>query len=182
MVTPTFDIGGHPGRGATRRTHPDGQILRHRLDVIAVGTGDVVQTTGGWLFDRAMAGWEVNVLLPRGCDARPLHVLGARALDVSSDLDVSDPLSQGLAVSIEAFTADDRVRDKVRKALSNRLTEVALWGEGWPLGVNRGLTRTRYRLSAAARAFKGQSLRAAGMPYRSIEPTETLFTDTAWLG
>ena len=50
------------------------------------------------------------------------------------------------------------VRELVRRAVDNRLTEVALWGEGWPLGVNRGLTRTQYRLSAAARAFKGQAL------------------------
>ena len=67
MVTQTFGISGHPGEGATRGTRADGQILRHRLDVVAADTGDVVQTTGGWLFDRVMAGWEVNVLLPHGC-------------------------------------------------------------------------------------------------------------------
>lgn len=185
MVTPTFNISDHPGRGA-RQPRPDGQMLRHRLDVLAAGTGDVVQTTGGWLFDRVMAGWEVNVVLPHGGDdvgqLRPLRILGVRVLDLESEFDTSGPMGQGLAVSVDAFTAHDCVREWLRKAVDNRLTEVALWGEGWPLGVNRGLTKTRYQLSAAARAFKRQALRAAGMPYLSIDPIETMFTDSAWLG
>lgn len=178
MVTPTFDI--HPGRGTARRASPE--IMRHRLDVIAVGTGDVVHTAGGWLYDRVMAGWQVNVLLPRGCDTRPLRVLGAQVVDAAAGLDMSGPMSQGLAVSVEAFVADDRVRALVRKAVAGRLTEVALWGEGWPLGADRGLTRTHYTLSAAARAFKAQALRAAGMHCETIDSTETLITDSAWLG
>ncbi|MDP7704495.1 MULTISPECIES: hypothetical protein [unclassified Mycobacterium] len=178
MVTPTFDI--HPGRGTTQRARPDGQVLRHRLDVIAVGTDDVVHGAGGWLYDRVMAGWQVNVLLPHGCDTRPLRVLGLRVLD--ADFDVSGPMGQGLAVSVKAFAADERVRALVRKAVASRLTEVALWGEGWPLGADRGLTRTRYTLTAAARAFKAQALRAVGMSYESIDSTETLVTDSAWLG
>ncbi|WP_205875881.1 hypothetical protein [Mycobacterium camsae] len=178
MVTPTFDM----HRGASRQPRRDGQVLRHRLDVIAVSAGDVVSTAGGWLYDRVMAGWQVNVLLPPGCESRPLRVLGAQVMDVAADLDASGPIGQGLAVSVDAFAADDRVRALVRKAVSSRMTEVAVWGEGWPLGADRGLTRTRYTLSAAARAFKAQALRAAGMPYGSIQPTETLFTDSAWLG
>jgi hypothetical protein len=182
MVTQTFGISGHPREGATRETRADGQMLRHRLDVLAADTADVVQTTGGWLFDRVMAGWEVNVLLPHGCPARPLRVLGVQVLDLESELRAAGPMSPSLAVSVDAFIAHECVRELVRRAVDNRLTEVALWGEGWPLGVNRRLTRTQYRLSAAARAFKGQALRAAGIPYLSIDHTETLFTDSAWLG
>lgn len=179
MVTQTFDI--HPGRGT--RARPDGQVLRHRLDVIAVGAGDVVLTAGGWLYDRVMAGWRVNVLLPHGCDTRPLRVLGAQVLDAAADLDAcGGSMSQALAVSVDAFAADDRVRTLVRKAIASRLTEVALWGEGWPLEADRGLTRTHYTLSAAARAFKGQALRAAGMPHEAVDSTETLITDSALLG
>jgi hypothetical protein len=177
MVTSTFEISGP---GAAR--DPDDQILRHRLDVLAADTSDVVQTTGGWLFDRVMAGWAVNVLLPPGCAARPLRILGVRVLDLESELSVSGPMSQSLAVSAEALNAHDCIRQRVRRAVDNPLTEVALWGQGWPLGVNRGLTRTEYQLSAAARAFKGQALCAAGIPYGSIGPTETFFTDSAWLG
>src|SRR6201999_4509172 len=37
--------------------------LRYRLDVVAADVADVVKFAGGWLFDRAMAGWDVTVLL-----------------------------------------------------------------------------------------------------------------------
>lgn len=181
MVSSTFGIGDHQGRTSTRRSRGDGQILRHRLDVFATDAADVVQTTGGWLFDRVMGGWEVNVLVPRDGDARPLRILGVRVMDLAADLDVASPMSQSLAVSIAAFAVDDRIREQVSKAMRNPMTEIALWGEGWPFGMDRGLTRTEYTLSAAARAFKGQALRAAGIPYLSVHPTETLFTDT-WLG
>ena len=180
MATPTFDVSGHPGRTMPRRSRPDGQVLRHRLDVIAVTPGDVVHTAGGWLYDRAMAGWQVKVLLPRGCAARPLRVLGAQVFDIASELDVSGLVGQGLAVSVDAFTADDRVRALVRKAADSRFTEVSLWGEGWPPVAGRGLIRTHYKISAAARAFKVQALRAAGLPHLSIDLEETLFTYSAW--
>ncbi|QLL09935.1 hypothetical protein H0P51_02140 [Mycobacterium vicinigordonae] len=182
MVTQTFGISDRPGRGTTRRTRDDGQPLRHRLDVFAADTGDVVQTTGGWLFDRVMAGWEVNVLLPRGCAARPLQVLGVQVLDLGAEFDTRDGQTQGLAVSCEAFNADERVRDRVRDALDKRLIDVALWGENWPLGMTRGLRRVEYTLSAAARAFKGQALHAAGIGYSSVDSVEALVTDSAWLG
>ncbi|OBK97061.1 hypothetical protein A5645_00805 [Mycobacterium asiaticum] len=181
MVTPTFDISGHPANRA-RRTSVDGEVLRHRLDVFAARPDDVVQTAGGWLFDRVMAGWQVNVMLPGGGDDRSLRILGVQVLDLESELDLSAPLSQSLAVSGEAFIAHGCLREKMRKAMGNRLVEVALWGQGWPLGTDRSLVRTEYQLSAAARAFKGQALRAAGIAYQSIDPSETLFTDSAWLG
>src|SRR5262249_2622465 len=87
--------------------------------------------------------------------------------------------SQSLAVSAEAFTADTRVREKVLASLDDRLTEVALWGEGWPLGVNRTTTKAQHVLSAAARRFKGYALAAAGIPCDSIDSTETLLCDVA---
>lgn len=179
MVISTIDV-----TSAARRPRDDGQVLRHRLDVLAADANDVVQTAGGWLFDRVMAGWEVNVMLPQGYDSRPLRILGVEVLDLESDFDMAG-MGHGLAASVAALTAYDCVREVVRRALDkqrNRGTEVALWGEGWPLGVTRGLTSTSYRLSAAARAFKGQALRAAGIPCLSIAPTEKLLTDSAWLG
>jgi len=87
--------------------------------------------------------------------------------------------SQSLAVSAEAFTADARVRDKLLESLDDRLTEVALWGDGWPLGVNRAMTRAQHVLSAAARRFKGYALAAAGIGCHSVDPTETLLCDLA---
>ena len=56
---------------------------------------------------------------------------------------------------------------------------VALWGDGWPLGVDRAMTRTQHVLSAAARRFKGYALAAAGLACGTVDPTETLLCDMA---
>lgn len=53
--------------------------MKYRLDVVASGVVDVVRFAGGWLFARAMAGWDGTVLLTDvsgRTDARPLQILG----------------------------------------------------------------------------------------------------------
>jgi hypothetical protein len=176
MVTPIFDISEGGRLSSARAPRADGECLRYRLDVVAGSPVDVVQSAGGWLYDRVMAGWEVTVLLADSCDTRTLRILGVRTLDLESAMSST---SQSLAVSAEAFTADARVRDKVFKSLDSRLTEVALWGDGWPLGVNRAMTRAQHVLSAAARTFKGYALAAAGIGCGSVDLTETLLCDKA---
>ena len=117
MVTHTYDISERSRVRSARSARPEGECLRYRLDVVAAGTLDVVQSAGGWLYDRVMAGWEVTVLLPHGCDSLPLRILGVRArLDLESAIDAT---SQSLAVSAEAFAADARVRDRVLTALEH---------------------------------------------------------------
>jgi hypothetical protein len=179
MVTPTFDISHNSRLTAARATRADGERLRYRLDVVAASAADVVQSAGGWLYDRVMAGWEVTVLLPHSCDTRPLRILGVQALDPDAQPALTGSTSQSLAVSAEAFTADARVREKVLQSLGDRLTEVALWGDGWPLAVNRAMTRAQHVLSAAARRFKGYALAAAEICCDSVGPTETLLCDMA---
>lgn len=177
MVTPTFNIGHKSRVRSARSTRADGECLRYRLDVVAASTADVVQSTGGWLYDRVMAGWEVTVLLPHGCDTRALRILGVRASDPDEQPDPAGARSHSLAVSAEAFTADARVREKVLEAMGDRLTEVALWGDGWPLAVDRAMTRTQHVLSMAARRFKGYALAEAGIDRGPVDPTETLLCD-----
>jgi hypothetical protein len=177
MVTPTFDNRHNSRVTAARATRSDGECLRYRLNVVGASAADVVQSAGGWLYDRAMAGWEVTALLPRDCDSRSLRILGVRALDAEPRFALAGSPGQTLAVSAEAFTADVRVRDKVLASLDDRLTEVALWGDGWPLGVNGAMTRAQHVLSAAARRFKGYALAAAGIPCASVGATETLLCD-----
>jgi hypothetical protein len=179
MVTPYTSESSRVS--AARATRADGECLRYRLDVVAASAADVVQSAGGWLYDRVMAGWEVTVLLPHCCDARSLRILGVRTseLDAEFALMGAGSTSRSLAVSAEAFTADARVRDKVLESLDNGLTEVALWGDGWPLGVNRAMSRTQHVLSAAARTFKGYALAAAGIACNPVDPTESLLCDMA---
>ncbi|OBH85512.1 hypothetical protein A5681_17320 [Mycobacterium scrofulaceum] len=187
MVTSTFDI-SHGGRvKAARAGRADRDCLRYRLDVIAASALDVVQSAGGWLYDRAMAGWQVTVLLPGGGDARSLRILGVHALDVEEYFAAMGPgaTSESLAVSAEAFAADARVRDRVLESLDDRMTEVALWGRaptGWPLRVDRGMARAQYALSAAARRFKGHALAAAGIDCPTVYSTETLLCDWGTCG
>lgn len=189
MVTPTFDISEYgPRRPLLRPVHApraDAACLRYRLEAVAASAVDVVQAAGGWLYDRAMAGWEVTVLLPDGThfeDSRPLRILGVRVLNLESEFEATGATAQGLAVSAAVFAGNPHIRAKVRKALDDRSTEVALWGEGWPLGVNGTLTRTHHELSGAARMFKRQALMAAGIPCDSADPTETLLTGAVRLG
>ncbi|GBE63796.1 hypothetical protein MFM001_02580 [Mycobacterium sp. MFM001] len=170
MTTSTVAFGGAPANRSRSRE------LNYRLDVVASDVVDVVRSAGGWLFDRAMAGWEVSVLLPASFDARPLQILGVRTLECHADVG-----GAGLAVGAEAFASDAGIRDMVLKALDHSLTEVVLWGDEWPLGVDRATTAVHHRLSAAARVFKRHALAAAGVA-ATVGPTETLRSDqNTWL-
>jgi len=177
MVTPTFDVSASRRVTAARAAPGDAPSLRYRLDVVAAGVADVVQSAGGWLYDRVMAGWEVTVRLPHSCDTRALRILGVRVSDCRSWWYGTEIADQSLAVSAEAFRADTRVRDRVLESLDGRLTEVALWGDGWPPGVHRVMTRAQHVLCAAARTFKGHALVAAGIGCRTVSPTESLLCD-----
>ena len=179
MITPTIDI----SEGArVRAARSEGECLRYRLDVVAADAVDVVRSAGGWLYDRVMAGWEVTVLLPHRCETRSLRILGVDVVDTESEFAVAalGSTSQTLAISAEAFAVDARLRDKVLESLNNQFTEVALWGQpqqGWPLGVDRGLTTAQHLLSSAARRFKGAALAAAGISCGSVDFTEMLLCD-----
>jgi hypothetical protein len=161
------------------------QCPRYRLDVVARSAADVVQSAGGWLFDRARAGWAVTVLLAGSCDTRSLRILGLRAVHLNSQ-SVSDLVptangtpGQSLAVSAEVFAADVHIREKVLKALDHHRIEVALWGEGWPAAIGRTTTMAQHVLSPAARVFKGHALAAAGTSCAAVEPAEQLLSNMA---
>lgn len=179
MVTPTFGIRASGRAAAARATPTDAAPLRYRLDVIAAGAADVVESAGGWLYDRVMAGWEVTVRLPHSCDTRALRILGVTVSDCRSGWYQTEVAGHGLAVSAAAFRADPRVRDRVLASLDGRLTEVALWGDGWPLTVDRATSRAQHVLSAAARTFKGHALAAVGIDCATVGPVEPLLCD-AW--
>jgi hypothetical protein len=166
----------------TYRTHPvnrgrarAGTVLRHEMTVVASGVADVVASTGGWLCDRGMAGWQVNVLVADRAGERALRILGAEVLDLSADLEAvtGDPdRAATLAVSADVYATDGRVRQFVA-ASDRRQAEVASWGDAGSLGED--VSAVCYRMSAAARAFKTQALLAAGLSVESVAATEALF-------
>ncbi|KUI26804.1 hypothetical protein AU194_04760 [Mycobacterium sp. GA-2829] len=133
--------------------------LEYRLDVVGADTADLVRSAGGWLFDRAMAGWRVDAWLLDAEDLRPLQVLGVRGHHLGSAAGRSaDERAAGLAVSAQALGA---VGDVVRDALATGDTEIVLWGGRWPAQWGGRTEEVRYRLSAAARTFKRHALDAA---------------------
>jgi len=143
--------------------------MRYRLVV------DVVRFAGGWLFDRAMAGWDVTVLLADLADDRPLQILGAQTMDLEHALASVDtrPRPQALAAAADLFGCDSQVRHGVLHALDHGATEVTLWGQTWPAELDDSVGLVQHRLSSAAQIFKGQALAAAAVSVGSIDPTET---------
>ena len=148
--------------------------MRYRLHVVAGTVVDVVNFAGGWLFDRAMAGWDVTVLIADHPNDRPLQILGARVLDLEDALASmeSRPRPQALAAAADLFGCDPRVRQGVLKALDHGATEVTLWGENWPAELDDSVGLVQHRLSMAAQIFKSQALAAAAVPHGSIGHTE----------
>ncbi|MFJ1455449.1 hypothetical protein [Nocardia wallacei] len=145
---------------------PRPRPARYRLDVVATDIVDVIEHAGGWLFDRAVAGWEVTVLVVHGRDARPLRILGAEMLELEPVLAArgGGRLPQALAVAADLCTHDSRTRRGLLNALGHKATEVVLWGDGWPPGPAHDATPVLHTLSVAARAFKAHALTAAGTP------------------
>lgn len=152
--------------------------MRYRLDVVASSVVDVVRFAGGWLFDRAMAGWDVTVLLTDLADhpdTRPLQIVGAQTLDLQDALAAVDsrPRPQALAAAADLFGCDSRVRQGVLQALDHGVTEVTLWGESWPAELDESVGLVQHRLSMAAKIFKAQALGATAAPHGSIGYIET---------
>lgn len=181
MATRSFtaDHDTAAGLGPVDRATPSAAgILRYQLNVVALTTEDVVRSAGGWLYDSARAGWDVNVLVADGGDPRPLTILGATALDLDESLlSMVQRASRGeaLAVSADLLDADARVRGEVLRVLKRGLTEVTVWGTRWPAELGRQADSVQHRVSAAARAFKSHALVAADVSTDSVTPTETLF-------
>lgn len=152
--------------------------MRYRFDVVAANVIDVVKFAGGWLFDRAMAGWEVTVLVADHVHPRPLQILGAQIIDLQHALESAGQRlrPQTLAVAADLVRCDPRVRDGVLMALDRGITEVTLWGESWPAELDESVGLVHHRLSAAAKAFKAQALAAAPVlagGETEIAPAET---------
>jgi hypothetical protein len=174
MATRSFMADDKPA--ATDRA-PANPILRYRLNVVASTADDVVQSAGGWLCDRARAGWDVNVLVPGGGDPRPLTILGATTQELSEDflsMVRSASRVEALAVSADLLAADTRLRDEVVRVLKRGLTEVTVWGQQWPTELGRQADSVQHRVSAAARAFKSHALVAADVA-ADVTVTEMLF-------
>ncbi|MEU4312064.1 hypothetical protein [Nocardia sp. NPDC024068] len=157
---------------------------RYRLDIVGRSIDDVVEHVGGWLFDRATAGWEVAVLVAEPSDDRPLRILGARMLDLEEVLASGGSGRQPHAIAVAAAMVerDSRMSQGLHAALDDGGLQVVGWGEGWPKGPGYRVDPVWHRLSAAARAFKAQALAATGIAAAGddVGSVEFLCTGAAW--
>ena len=166
------------GRQGRRVQAVTDRVLRYQLIVIAPSGADVVQFAGGWLFDRRMAGWDVDVLVPDQDAARALQILGARIVDLHAGLAsvVRGPeRAAALVAAADLVAVDERIHEEVLEAVRSGLTEVALWGDSRPSKIGGRVDSTQYRLSAAARVYKGHALAAAGLADLEVGHTERLY-------
>ena len=163
-------------RGRPRDRRGDkSTLLTYRLNVIAANVGDVVQSIGGWLFDRSTAGWRVNVwLVHQSDDTRALRILGVQTSDLTPALlSVDDGVERpaGLAIASDLLGTDESIDAFLDEALQSGETEVSLWGGSPSAG---GVDSSQYRLSDAARIFKAHALAAAGLMDAKVGPFELL--------
>jgi len=139
---------------------------RCQLVVLASDVDDVVLSAGGWLTDRALAGWDVEVLVAAagcgGADARALQILGAtiHELDAALESDPGPRPVSAVAVAADLFTSDSRVRDRVLHAYDRDIAEVTVWGAETPTELSARFLGVEHVLSTAAQSFKQHALAA----------------------
>jgi hypothetical protein len=138
--------------------------VRYRLVIVAPNMLTAVRHTGGFMFDRVMAGWDVMVLLADDSDVRPLQILGAGTVDLEAALVWRGRglCPQAVAVCADLFEEDVRVREGVLETLNRGETELTLWGDT-PTQLDDQTETVQHRLSVAARAFKRHALAAASV-------------------
>jgi len=158
-----------------------GSTIRYQLCVIARDVGELVELAGGWMCDRILAGWDVNVGISEPRDLRPLQILGVtlvaqQRLRLISD----DGGTAAIAIAPGIFENDNHIRSEVLEALDQGANEVTFVGTSLPSDLDGRLARRRHRLSGAARAFKTHALAAAAVPRAAIDFTENLYSSAGW--
>lgn len=132
---------------------------RYRLDVIAIDVEDAVRFAGGLMCDRSLAGWEVNVVTRTDGGEHALGILGAVPV---RELPAAKALHQTLAVSAAAISADDAIRERVLAGSAHGAIDVLVWDAQRSVAVPAVFETIEHDVSAAARAYRRQALRALG--------------------
>jgi hypothetical protein len=150
-------------REAARSRQRTPRHARYQLDVVGAHVADVVDSAGGWLFDRVMAGWDVRVAVANPGDLAALQILGVQTVGLGAVFGIGANAPTALAVAGTVCSSDDRVRDALAASVRSARTEVTMWGDVWVPSMGRPGDEVRHELSAAARVFKAQAAFAAGL-------------------
>lgn len=145
-----------------------------RIDVVAGTVVDVVASVGGWLANRARAGWAVCVYLDERNDTGALDILGVqvRALPAFAEVPCPGLGPHVLAAAGDVIVKDSRVRADVLRALTHSQGRVVTWGESSLPYAGCRVDTFEYQLDAAATAFKTYALRAASTDAQAMARTE----------
>ncbi|MFW0785603.1 hypothetical protein AAFP35_13895 [Gordonia sp. CPCC 206044] len=154
--------------------------------MIATDPLEAIEYAGGWLFDQSMAGWDVSVHVTEGGDLRPLAILGASMFELRESLARRTafdqpgfgPWPQAVAVSAKVIADDERILSGATASIDKGLTDIRLWGDGLPTGLDDRCRPVSHRLSVAAQAFKRRALCAAHVDPDSLTSVE-LFREAA---
>lgn len=150
--------------------------MRYRLYAVGPNVLDTVRSVGGWLFDHAMAGWDVTVAVLRQGDPRPLRILGAGIHNPGPELTSWANRSHPHVIAVAGDLLDRHARLKrgISSVLVRGQTPIVTWGQDGHLGLGFRVIAMQHELSVAARVFKSQALVAAGDPKaESIGDVET---------
>lgn len=164
--------------GPTPKTADGEGLHRYRVVAVTSDVGALVEYAGGFLCDRARAGWNVSVLLDGPDETRPLTILGVSANPVNRHADQPGAVMSGLGGGTTVILGADLLeRDSHLRASAARLATEGAAVHVWGQRVHRtghGPAPIQHELSTAAQAFKNSALRAAGID-RAAEPVEALY-------
>ncbi len=143
--------------------------------VVAPDIPELVTVIGGWLFDRAMAGWDVTALVNEDSDVRPLRILGVGAAELDSVLSAYAPAFPAGVVSFAGhhYSSDPRTRELIRRVMDSGAAELIVWGDVCPAEFRARLLQVSYEPTIAAQVFKKHALVAVGRPDRGVDARES---------
>ncbi|EHB45741.1 hypothetical protein MycrhDRAFT_6489 [Mycolicibacterium rhodesiae JS60] len=159
-----------PTSNSRRPRRTDAQVTAepvplHELHIVTVSVADAVQWIGGWLTDRALAGWEVSVFAPESVDPTTLRILGASHRPLSeiaftTDVDRIQPV---VSVDAAIACAEPDLWDELCRRYAPQASRILFWGQLPDVAVDADIVPTDYRMSSAANAFKMHALWSLGL-------------------
>jgi hypothetical protein len=172
LEAPQVDVPGALSGTVPAREPASVHSARYRLEVMTRCAADAVRCVGGWIFDRAMQGFDVDVLLPHRADARPLEILGANIRELSPAASNGRQAPGPLTIVISTDLWSQDMHPCMHAGLHTRTPQIFFWGDTGPAELPGD--PVQHHLSAAARAFKAQALIAADLA-PTVDPDETFW-------
>jgi hypothetical protein len=117
--------GRYAARVADAERRARGIAINYRVAVVGISASDVVEHAGGFLCDRALAGWEVAAFVADSSNSWPLQIIGSNAGDLDVGLALRNrSYPQALVVARRLHDRDYRVRAVVLRTLNLGVTQV----------------------------------------------------------